>query len=449
VSTHTTENPIAQERPTRVRWVMFALACAVSWLLYLHRYSWGVIKPQFLSEHPEISPTEVGWLDAAFLAAYALGQVPGGLAGDWFGPRGVLTIIVLLWSVAGAGVAWTAGFWRLGAMRAAFGLAQAGAYPVVSKMTRTWFPLSVRTSVQGVVASLGRIGAACSSLVIASLLMGVCGLSWQTALLAIMAPGIVLAIACWLLVRDNPREHPLVNAAELEVIEEASEVSGQKSEVREAAASPKANNVSLGGLQLNGPSLFSLGMLLVYAFASTFQDQLYVFWIPLFLVEGRGLDATTMGLFTPLPLLGGAVGGILGGFLNDWLIRAWGNRRWARSAVGFVGKGIAAVLILLSLQVDDGRIAMVVLLIARVFGDWSLPTQWGTITDMGGRASATLFGLVNTVGAVGGFVAGPCLGYLKQHYGWDGLFYGVVAMCLVASLTWLFIDCTRQVVRGQ
>ena len=26
---------------------MFALACAVSWLLYLHRYSWGVIKPAF------------------------------------------------------------------------------------------------------------------------------------------------------------------------------------------------------------------------------------------------------------------------------------------------------------------------------------------------------------------------------------------------------------------
>ena len=73
------------ERPTRVRWVIFILACAVSWLLYLHRYSWGLIKPAFLAENPDISPTEVGWLDSAFMAAYALGQVPGGLAGDLFG----------------------------------------------------------------------------------------------------------------------------------------------------------------------------------------------------------------------------------------------------------------------------------------------------------------------------------------------------------------------------
>jgi sugar phosphate permease len=71
---------------------------------------------------------------------------------------------------------------------------------------------------------------------------------------------------------------------------------------------------------------------------------------------------------------------------------------------------------------------------------------WGTITDMGGRASATLFGLVNTAGALGGFLAGPVLGYLKQEYGWDGLFYGVAFMCLVAAVTWLFSDCTRRLV---
>ena len=66
-------------------------------------------------------------------------------------------------------------------------------------------------------------------------------------------------------------------------------------------------------------------MMLLYAFASTFQDQFYVFWLPLFLVEARGLDLTTMGLFAPLPLLGGAVGGVLGGVLNDVLIRRWGG----------------------------------------------------------------------------------------------------------------------------
>jgi sugar phosphate permease len=419
------------ERPTRVRWAVFALACAVSWLLYLHRYAWGVLKPAFRAEYPELDDVQIGLLDGAFNVTYALGQVPGGLAGDVFGPRAILAGIILMWSVAVAGVAWTGGFWRLYGVRATFGLAQAGAYPVLNKVTRNWFSPLVRTSVQGTITAMGRIGAACSSLVLATLLMGVLGLSWRAALVAIAVPGAALAVAYWIVMRNSPREHPWTNQAERELTGEPA---------------PLSTGGSRGVLLLNRGSLFNLGMMLLYAFTSTFQDQLFVFWIPDFLVTGRGLSAAEMGLFAPLPLIGGAVGGVVGGVLNDTLIRKWGSRRWARSWVGFTGKALAAGLVVLSIQVADGRVAMVVLLAARFFSDWSLPTQWGTITDMGGRASGTVFGLVNTVGAVGGFVAAPCLGYLKQEFGWEGLFLGVAFMCLVAAGTWLFINCTRRLV---
>jgi sugar phosphate permease len=416
---------------TQVRWLVFYLACAVSWLLYLHRYSWGVVKPAFRRENPSLSDTELGWLDAAFQAAYALGQVPGGLLGDLYGPRAILSVLVLLWSVAAAGVVWGGGFWRLVGVRAVFGLSQAGAYPVLNQVTRTWFPLAVRTSVQGTVTALGRIGAACAPVVIGTLLMGLLGLTWQEALLLLVVPGAALALVIWVLVPGSPPRPPDSGAAERQGL-------GARRD-RSAPALPSA-------LRPDGASLFSLGMLLVYAFASTFQDQLYVYWIPLFLVEGRGLSAEQMGLFTPLPLLGGALGGILGGILNDVLLRKTGNRRWTRSGVACTGKFVAAGLVLLSVQATDGRLAMVILLAARIFGDWSLSTQWGAITDMGGRAAGTLFGLVNTVGAAGGFVAGPVLGSLKQHYGWEGLYLGVAAMCLLSALTWLFIDCTRRLV---
>jgi nitrate/nitrite transporter NarK len=306
---------------------------------------------------------------------------------------------------------------------------------------RNWFPLSIRTSVQGIVAALGRIGAACAPVIIATLLMGVLGLSWQTTLMVIAVPGVALAAACWFVVRNSPAEHPWSNQAETELIAEIAPGFKQGSE---GAASPAPSGRVR--LNLDRASFFSLTMLLVYSFVSNFQDQMYVYWIPLFLVEGRGLTGSEMGLFTPLPLIGGAIGGILGGFLNDLLIRKTGNRRWSRSAIGFTGRFIAAGLVVLSLQAEGGRLAMVVLLAARVFGDWSQPTQWGAITDMGGRAAATVFGLVNTVGAIGGFLAGPSLGYLKQHHGWEGLFHGVACMVLLSALTWIFIDCTQRVV---
>jgi ACS family glucarate transporter-like MFS transporter len=428
-------------RPTSVRWLIFALACFASWLLYLHRYAWGVIKPEFRSDFPQFSDRAVGWLDSAFLATYAIGQIPGGMAGDRFGPRAVLGAMMLAWSLASVAVAWAGGFWPVVGARAAFGLAQAGAYPVLSKMSRTWFPPASRTALQGIMTAMGRIGAACAPPIIATYLLARFGLSWQTALLVISVPGIVLAGLWWLAVRDSPRAHPWTNWAERKMLDHDVPPPASHDE-----SPDRLNMARRPAMQLTGASLFSLAMLLLYAFTSTFQDQFYVFWLPSFLREGKHLDNTTMGLFAPLPFLGGAVGGMFGGALNDALIRRWGNRRWSRSLVGFTGKSMAAVLVLASLAVEDGRWAMVVLLTARIFGDWSLPTQWGAVTDMSGRAAGTVFGLVNMVGVIGGVAAGPVFGILKEAYDWDGQFFGVAAMCALAATCWLFIDCTRRLV---
>ena len=112
-----------------------------------------------------------------------------------------------------------------------------------------------------------------------------------------------------------------------------------------------------------------------------------------------------MGIYASLPLWGGAIGGAVGGALNDVLIRLT-NRRFARSAIGFTGKFLSAILILVSAGVDDGRqamvvLAMVVLAIAKFFTDWSQPTVWGTITDIGGRSTGKVFGAINMVGNLG------------------------------------------------
>jgi len=417
--------------------MIFGLACAASWLLYLHRYAWGSVKPHFKNENPGFDYVDLGWLDSAFLATYALGQVPAGLAGDRFGPRVTLSLFTLFWSLAVGGVGWMTGFWRLVGARAAFGLAQAGTYPVLSKMTHTWFPLAIRTSVQGVVTAMGRIGAACAPVIVATFLMGLLGLSWQMALLVLTVPGVILAVAFWLLIRNRPSEHPWTNTAEQELLGDSMWCDAPRRDTTRSV---------VPHLLLTKGSLFSLGMLCCYIFVSSFQDQFFVNWMPLFLVDGRGFDDTEMGLFAPLPLLGGACGGILGGVLNDVLLRRLGNRRWARSLVGFTGKFLAGMLVIVSIQTQDGRLTMMVLVAARVFSDWSMPTQWAACTDMGGRAAATVFGVVNMVGAVGGFAAGPAIGYVKEHYGWEGVFYGVAALCVAAAVCWLFIDCTKRLV---
>ena len=130
--------------------------------------------------------------------------------------------------------------------------------------------------------------------------------------------------------------------------------------------------------------------------------------------------------------------------MNDVLIRITGSRHWSRSAVAFSGKLLAAVFIAVSVGVDDGRWVMVLLLACKFFGDWSLISQWGTITDISGRAGGTVFGAVNAVGALAAFLAGPAMGHLKQDFGWEVLFQCVAGVYVLAAACWLFIDCTRR-----
>jgi hypothetical protein len=59
VTGNTEPNPFLKPQPTQVRWLIFGLACAVSWLLYLHRYSWGVIRPALKREFPELTDTQL------------------------------------------------------------------------------------------------------------------------------------------------------------------------------------------------------------------------------------------------------------------------------------------------------------------------------------------------------------------------------------------------------
>ncbi|MCA9109503.1 MAG: MFS transporter, partial [Planctomycetaceae bacterium] len=85
--------------PTRRREVVFWLASATSFLLYLHRYTWNLIRPQ-LQEEYGFSNTTLEALGTSFYATYAFGSVPSGVVIDLFGAHLVLVVIVLVWSLA-------------------------------------------------------------------------------------------------------------------------------------------------------------------------------------------------------------------------------------------------------------------------------------------------------------------------------------------------------------
>lgn len=432
---------IPAERPTRVRWLIFILACGTSWFLYLHRYTWNFIRPELEREYG-LNNTQLEGLFTLFHVSYAAGQIPSGIVCDLLGAHLFLASIIALWSLVLPTFGMTGSVYGLGGMRLLFGAAQAGGYPGLSQVTRAWFPRRSRTIVQGIVASFfGRSGGAMSSIIMGTVLMGLCGFSWRISLVVMAAAGLVFAAIFALLYRSRPDKDPRVNRAECALIQE-------------------------GESKVDGPAVLPWRRvlrnrsMLVFIFQQVMNagaDFVYSSTLGSYFFSLGQYDPVVVGVLVSLPLWGGAVGGVVGGFVNDGLIYITGSRRWSRTAAGFSGKFVACLAMFVATQQASGLAVAICLFIVKLFGDWTQPTVWGACTDMGGKYSATTFSIINTAGNVGMFltplVSGLLLDYYSSRQIIDGvptvvtnytpMFVLVAIMYLVSACSWFFIDCTH------
>jgi ACS family glucarate transporter-like MFS transporter len=86
------------------------------------------------------------------------------------------------------------------------------------------------------------------------------------------------------------------------------------------------------------------------------------------------------------------------------------------------------------------------LFVVKLFGDWSLTTSWGVVTDIGGRATATVFAFNNAIAGIGLIVAPILFGWIAEHFGWQPVFLAVAGTYALCALSWLFINCTIPVI---
>lgn len=430
-------------KPTNVRWSVFSLAFATSALLYLHRYVFGFIKP-VLPKEWGLTKTDLGRIDSDFAACYTLFQFPLAIVADAVGVHLVLTGLMVIWCSGLAIMAWSPSAKVLWIGQITLGTGQSAVYACLNRVSRTWFPPAVRTTMQGAVGIFaGRLGALSSGLVFAVLLVDMLGFDWRTAIWILVALGVIQLMLFATIFRNSPREHPLVNNAEACLIE-GTDLRQSNSKT----VTPERMKVSTMLRLMTPRSLLNLIWLSLQNVLSTFADNIYLSWIPLFLFDVHRMEFKKMGFYSALPLLGGAIAGIVGGRLNDAWIARTGNRRWARSGIGFIGKGMASVLMFAALMFyDQPYVFCSFLFFIKLFGDWSLTSSWGVVSDIGGRVTASVFAFSNTIAGIA-FIAAPrVFGYVADHHGWRPVFVIVGVTYALCALSWLVIDCTIPVIR--
>jgi MFS family permease len=443
------------ELPTGVRFGVLAFVCSLSLLTYLDRVCIMRVEPDICRDLG-LDDIAFGHVFAAFMLGYGLFEVHGGWMGDRWGPRLVVTRIVLWWSAFTAltGCVWyfaadspsqlyflghplLSSFGLLLLIRFLFGAGEAGAYPNVTRVVRTWFPVQERARAQGAVWMCARLGGAVAPAIIGSLTRAF-GNNWRAAFWTLGGLGVAWAAVFFAWFRDRPEQMPGCNEAERELIR-----AGRPPGPEHAAghAWPPV------GILVGSVTVWAM---CVASFAVCFGWYFYPTWQPKYLLDVFGIDYKDSELLTGLPFLCGAGGCLLGGWLSDRLVLRSGSRRWGRSLVGLVGFVGAGLCVLATGFVADPRQAVALLCLAFFINDLAIPTLWAAIADVGGRFVGTLAGLMNMVGAAGGIlspvlipVAQKALARYPAALRWQILFAGLAVSWFVAAAAWLFIDAGR------
>ncbi len=406
-------------RATNVRRQLLGGLFFLSVVTYLDRVCINSAGPDMQSDLG-LSTAQWGVVVSAFLAAYGIFEIPGGWLGDRFGPRLILTRIVVWWSVFTALTGVVRGYVSLLVVRALFGAGEAGAYPNASCAISRWFPPQERARAQGIVWMASRLGGALSPFLVYPLIQA---WGWRSVFYAFSVLGIFWAIWWWVSFRDYPEDKPAVNQAERELI---------------GPPAPRKPHIPFGAVVMSGNFWAILAMYHFFCYASNW----YLFWTASYLSAEKGWEKSELAAYTALPFLLAAFADWGSGSLSDRLVEKIGLK-WGRRIIGMTGVGLAGALILLSLAIDDRVIASLVLALGFAASDFMLPVSWAVCVDVGREASGTISGAMNTAGQIGGVVMSIGYGALVESYGWNFPLALIACLSFVSALCWLKIDPTK------
>jgi sugar phosphate permease len=442
------------EHPTLVRYGVLAFLAAMTFVLYLDRVCMGKAAPR-IQEELGISNTGMGFIFAAFSISYAVFEIPAGRWGDRYGSRGVLTRIVIWWSIFTALTGAAGSFLTLFLVRFLFGAGEAGALPNSARVLREWFPDSRRGWAQGIVTTSMMIGGAVAPKA-SQLLIDQVGWRWSFAVFGVL--GLVWAVAFYLWFRDDPEKHVAANEAERRLIREGRSTAKVPSHVIEDGRSVDSRSSEL---EAHGPIPWRLvydcsNIWLLSGIMVTMSAiyEVLISWYPTYLEKARGASESQSGTLTSLVLASGALGCFFGGWLTDWLVEKTGNHRWGRTAQCVLGAGLAALGVLFSLLTPSTAQASIFVALACLGVQLQLPSWWACATQVSGRHVGALFGLMNMFGSLGRiltqvFLGGfaditKSLGYTGRAQ-WDPGIFLYVFVALIGMMLWARVDPRRTV----
>jgi MFS transporter, ACS family, glucarate transporter len=349
---------------------------------------------------------------------------------DRLGGRLVLTTVVTIWSIFTGMTALAWNFISLLVIRFCFGAGEAGAFPGMASVIYSWIPVQERGLVKGVNFSGSRIGAAVAMPGIAWL---IATLGWHKTFFVLMVVGFVWSAFWWFWFRDDPKEKPGISQKELNYILE-------NRQDAQAAHTP-TQPLKMRQLLASG----NLWLLMIQYFGSNFTFFFSLSWLYPYVKGKYHLEAVDAGIYAMLPLLGGAAGNIISGWMVDALYRN-GYPSLSRKLPAIIGFALAATGMVMSLHQSSANGAVFWLTVAIFGADMTLSPSWSFCIDIGGKHAGAVSGTMNMAGNLGAAITALAFAYLPEtSRGNVAFFYTAAALSLVALVCWLIADPSRKI----
>jgi ACS family hexuronate transporter-like MFS transporter len=401
-----------EQTPTSQRgfsWLVAGLLLLALFINYIDRQTLSVLVP-FLPPTLQMSNIVYGRIQSLFLLAYALAMPLAGWTVDRLGTRIGLSVTVALWSIIEMlhGTARTVT--ALGTYRFLLGIPEAAALPAISKVAAEHAAPHARATMIGIAMFGLGMGSTLAPPVVAYLSLH---LNWSWAFYATGLAGFVWVLF-WL-----------------------------------TTYRPKLTAPTPSRASVDWPSLLrdrrAIGLTLARAFADS-TWWVYLFWIPPFLAQTRGVDLHRMGFVGWIPYFLASIGSVFGGYSSGFLVRRGWDPMRARTTIMWFAAGIVlatgmttgVVLNTASVATTIALLGLATFFIQAFFANiFSLPADLFPPEKV-----ASVFGLNTMAGGLGGFFCVQAAGYMVERFSYVPVFFGAAFFLPMAAL------CTLVLVRS-
>jgi ACS family glucarate transporter-like MFS transporter len=421
-----------------IRYVLVFWLFVLSAVAYLDRTNISIAGVQIGIDF-HIDKIHLGWVFSAFLVGYACFQIPAGLLARKLGPRRLLGLGVLWWSLFTAITALAPAGIRgalilLVLVRFALGVGEATMYPATSQFVERWFPIAERGKANGLIFGGVGAGAGLTPPLVTAIILHY---GWRASFWFSAVVGTVAALVWYLASRDAPEQHPWVSEEEETLIRETRSLPVLA--VSETAPSsltspgiPWKRIISSNAVLSLTLSYFSFGYVAWIFFA----------WFYIYMAQVRGLNLKSSALYSMLPFIAMTIGCLGGGVVSDWIASRF-SLRLGRCLLPALALATTAVLLVLGSRAHSTAAAGWILACGAGVLYIAQSGFWAAAADVSGEHVGVVSGIMNMGGQIGGACTASLTPLLAAHFGWQTSFFFAAGLSLFGAVLWTTVQPNR------